>query len=193
MKKIGITGNIGSGKSLVCSIFEAIRTPVFYADKEAKLLYSKPEIFDRMVNYFGKSIYNTDKTIRPVVLAKKIFNQPQSLNFVNSIIHPSVHIRFNEWIQAYQSVAYILYEAAILYETGFDKEFDAIIVVTAPEPIRLERIMQRDHLTQKEVKIRMERQWPEEKKSSMADYIILNDGNSLLIPQVLKIHNQLTH
>lgn len=191
MKKIGITGNMGSGKSLVCSIFEVLHIPVFYADVEAKQLYSKADIFEKMVKYFGKSIYTSKKKIKPTVLAKKIFNHPESLELVNSIIHPEVRKRFDEWITINKSSPYILYEAAILYETGNDKAFDAIIVVTAPEHIRMERIVARDELSIKEIKSRMARQWTEELKVARADFIIRNDGKSLLIPQVLEIHKEL--
>lgn len=193
MKKIGITGNMGSGKSLVCSIFEVLHIPVFYADREAKLLYGKADIYEKMVKYFGKSIYNPDKKIKPTVLARKIFKRPEALEFVNSIIHPAVHIRFDEWILTNNSSPYILYEAAILFETGNDKLFDAVIVVTAPEHIRMERIEERDKLSVKEIKSRMARQWPEEMKTNRANFIIRNDGKTMVIPQVLKIHDQLVH
>jgi dephospho-CoA kinase len=193
MKKIGITGNMGSGKSLVCNIFEVLHIPVFYADREAKQLYGKAEIYEKMVKYFGKSIYNPDKKIKPTVLARKIFKRPEALEFVNSIIHPAVHIRFDEWILTNNSSPYILYEAAILFETGNDKLFDAVIVVTAPEHIRMERIEERDKLSVKEIKSRMARQWPEEMKTNRANFIIRNDGKTMVIPQVLKIHDQLVH
>jgi dephospho-CoA kinase len=188
MKKIGITGNIGSGKSLVCSIFEVLKVPVFFADKEAKKLYGNPDVYEKMVKYFGKSMYNSNKEIKTKVLAKKIFNQPEAMHFVNSVIHPALHHRFESWAADLQSKPYILYEAAILYETGYDKELDGMIVVTAPEHTRIERIMQRDKLSLKEIKSRIARQWPEEKKILLADFVIQNEGKSLLIPQVLKIH-----
>jgi len=191
MKKIGITGNIGSGKSMVCSIFEILEVPVFYADVEAKKLYEKPEIIAMMVKHFGKSIYHSDRTINTAALAKKLFNQNDNLDFVNSILHPAVHHRFEEWTTNFKSASYILYEAAILYETGYYKDFDAIILVTAPEELRIERILQRDKLSLKEIKSRMARQWSEDKKISRADFIIQNDGTQHLIPQILKLHRTL--
>lgn len=193
MKKIGITGNIGSGKTLVCSIFEAFQIPVFYADKEAKKIYSTPEIYKQMVSRFGKSVYNSDKTIKSAVLAKKLFNNNDHLHFVNEIIHPAVHHYFDEWLKSFESKPYILYEAAILIETGYYKDFDAIVLVTAPENTRIERILERDKTSLKDVYSRISRQMNEEKKMEFADFIIQNDGKKMLIPQVMNIHRLLTN
>ncbi|MFZ4464081.1 MAG: dephospho-CoA kinase [Bacteroidales bacterium] len=191
MKKIGITGNIGSGKSLVCSIFEQLKVPVFYADSEAKKLYSKADIYAQMTARFGTGIYQSDKSILPAKLGQIIFGDEEHRRFVTSILYPALHERYAEWLKENETADYILYEAAILFETGNNSLFDAMIVVDAPIAIRQQRVMLRDGSNEKEVLEKMKLQWSDERKACLADFVIRNDGKSLLIPQVMEIHRQL--
>ncbi len=192
MKKIGITGNIGSGKTTVCKIFEHLQVPIFYADTEAKKLYDRKDIRQSMINMFGKGIYKSDGKIDTLALASKIFNNEDQAVFVSGLLYPALRKVYDDWLITVQSKPYILYEAAILFETGFYKSFDAIIVVEAPLLIRLHRIQDRDQLSETKIRERMDRQWRDERKSAAADYLIRNDGKSFLIPQVLKLHKSFT-
>ena len=191
MIKVGITGNIGSGKSMVCSIFEQLKVPVFYADTEAKKLYSNPGIYAQMTARFGTGIYQSDKSILPAKLAQIIFGNEEHRRFVTSILYPALHERYAEWLIENETADYILYEAAILFETGNNSLFDAMIVVDAPIALRLQRVMLRDGSNEKDVLEKMNLQWSDEKKAGRADFVIRNDGKSLLIPQVMEIHRML--
>lgn len=191
MIKVAITGNMGSGKSIVCFLFERLKVPVFYADQEAKALYSRPDIYQKMRLYFGRSVYNKQKDIIASKLAKRIFNKPEDLSFVNNLIHPAVYERFEEWLKEHKDSKYILYEAAILFETKSESKFDKVILVSAPEFLRIERILSRDKTSLKAIKGRMEKQWPEEMKIAHSDFVITNDGKTMLLPQIFKIHKTL--
>lgn len=191
MKKIGITGNIGSGKSMVCSIFEQLKVPVFYADSEAKKLYNKTDIYTQMTARFGTGIYQSDKSILPAKLGQIIFGNEEHRRFVTSILYPALHERYAEWLKENETADYILYEAAILFETGNNSLFDAMIVVDAPLALRLKRVIQRDGSNEEQVRAKMRLQWSDEQKAALADFVIYNDGQNLLIPQVLCIHKKL--
>lgn len=193
MKKVGITGNIGSGKSLVCSVFEKLHIPIFYADQQAKMLYQETVVKNQMILHFGAKIYKKDGSLNKELLSEKIFHDPVAMKSVQQILYPALHLKYTDWLSLQASeTPYCLYEAAILFETGFNKNFDHIIFVSAPEILRLERVQKRDDSPEKEIKIRMDQQWPESKKTPYADFVILNDGSQMLIPQILRIHNQLT-
>lgn len=191
MIRVGITGNMGSGKTLVCSIFEHFNIPVFYADAEAKLLYAQPDVKRKMRAYFGGSVFDWKNKIVFSAIAKSIFKDPEALAFVNQLLHPAVHQRYHEWLLLQEKHPYSLYEAAILFETGKNKDFDSIIFVSAPENVRVERIMQRDKSTFENIKSRFETQWPEERKIPYSNFVIFNDGHHMLLPQVVSIHKQL--
>jgi dephospho-CoA kinase len=191
--KIGITGNMGSGKSLVCSLFEQLNIPVFYADDEAKNLYNEPQLILRMKKQFGKSIYLSNGELNKKKLSRLIFNNEDSMQFIRDLIYPELHKKFNEWAteKALQHYKYVLYEAALILENGFQKQFDKLVLVSAPEKLRIERIKERDKLSKKAIRARMNSQWPEEKKLALVDFVIVNDGNQMLIPQVIAIHKAL--
>ncbi len=193
MLKVGITGNMGSGKSLVCSLFEQMGVPVFYADEEAKSLYEEPLVQLQMKKNFGKSIYLSDGKLNKKKLSRLIFNDEVSMQFIRDLIYPELHKKFETWAveKALQQCPYVLYEAALILENGFQKQFDKLILVSAPEWLRIERIKERDKLSEKAISARMNNQWPEEKKLELADFIILNDGKQMLIPQVVEIHKVL--
>ena len=189
--KIGITGGIGSGKSLVCQIFKTLKVPVFEADKEAKeIIDSDPITRKALGELLGNGIFDPDGKINRHVMAGIIFNDQELLMKVNAIIHPAVRHRFNSW-HAEQKSRYIIQEAAILFESGVFRLMDMNIVVTAPEEMRIRRVMQRDGVTKEKVYERMKNQWPEEEKVMLADYIIRNDESQSLIQQVLEIHQKI--
>lgn len=192
MRKVGITGNIGSGKSLVCSIFEKLHIPVFYADQQAKFLYQDLGVKKQMILCFGSKIYMKNGTLNKDLLTDMIFHDSSAMKKLQEILYPALHNQFITWHHQYSAKSsYCLYEAAILFETGFYKNFDHLIFVSAPEHIRMDRVQKRDKLSEKDIRIRMDQQWPESKKIPYCDFIILNDGMQMLIPQVLRIHHQL--
>ncbi|MBK9733332.1 MAG: dephospho-CoA kinase [Chitinophagaceae bacterium] len=191
MLKIGITGGIGTGKTTVCHIFETLGIPVFYADDESKkMLEEDEEIAHSIKNVFGEDIYH-EKKLDKKALAAIVFNNPEKLAALNSITHPAVFRKFESWATQQKNVPYIIKEAALIFEAGADAFLDAVIVVASPEWLRIERVSQRDHSNESAIRSRMKNQWPEEKKIKRARFIIHNDEEQLIIPQVLSIHREL--
>lgn len=188
---IGITGGIGSGKSTVCELFKILGIPVFEADLASKkLINTNSEIKNGLIQLFGSKIYNTDKTINRKMLANLIFNDNLLLEQVNELIHPVVRTEYLNWLKQ-QNTAYIIHEAAILFESGFYKMMDYTILVTAPEEIRIERVIKRDNALPEIVRRRMEKQWPDEEKLKLASIELVNDNKNLIIPKILEIDNKL--
>jgi len=186
MKKIGITGGIGSGKSIIGKILSIKGFPVFYSDFEAKrIMLHDNKVVAEIKQIFGDEAY-LDKDINRNFLAGKIFNQPELKNRVNAIVHPAVRQAFEDFAKNHQNTL-VFNEAAILFETGGYKKFDSTILVIADKGLRLKRVMDRDNASTKSVKERMKNQWSDKKKADLADFIIENNENSLLVPQVEKI------
>ena len=191
MLKIGLTGNIGSGKSICSRIFSLLDVPVYNADIEAKKLYSYSKIKDKVIHLFGKEILTADE-IDKVKLSQIVFNDSVALEALNNVIHPEVKNDFDNWVNKQNAdIPYIIQEAAIIFESGFDNYFDKIIVVTAPIEIRIERITKRDKLTEREIRNRMSKQMTDELKALKADYLINNSGEELVIPQIIEIHTSI--
>jgi len=191
MYTVGLTGGIGSGKSLVAQIFSHLGIPVFNADTEAgKILEEDLHIQHQLAEWFGPDIYIDGRPDRPK-LARIIFNNAKMLSRVNELIHPRVLDRFLKWCSENQHKPYVIHEAAILFESGFYKHMNTTILVTAPERIRISRVKQRDKTTEKSIRQRMQNQWTDEQKSPLAGYIIQNDGEFPLLPRILEIHNKL--
>ena len=190
MKKVGITGNIGSGKSYVCKLFEALGIPVFYSDDETKKLYLIPSVKELIVNRFGQEVYFDDGTLNRKLLSYHLFKNEDAMRFIESVLYPALNQRFDQWC-GQQKSPYVLYESAILFEKNYGKYFDKIIFVSAPEDIRLQRVMQRDDCSEEHVRSRMRLQLSEDLKISNADYVICNDGTKAVEPQVLDINKQL--
>lgn len=189
MLRIGLTGGIGSGKSTVARIFETLGIPVYYADAEAKRMMDEDEILrEELIRHFGAETYQADKLNR-VYLAQHVFSDTERTALINSIIHPRTINHANEWMQL-QKTPYVIKEAALIFEAGAEKHLDKIIGVSSPETVRIERAMQRDGLTEEQVRARMSKQLPEEEKLKRCDYIIYNDGRQL-IPQVYELHQKL--
>ena len=193
MLKIGITGSIGSGKTTVCKVFEILCIKIYHADTEAKKFLSKESVKKKIKYLFGDSIFNKNGNIDNKILASIVFNDPHSLEKLNSIIHPLVKSDFDRWLKKHKKEKYILHEAAIIFESDFYKDFDAIITVSAPKDLRIKRVKQRDNITYQEIINRMKFQLSDEEKIIKADFVIYNDEQQLLIPQILKIHNELTN
>jgi len=192
MVRVGITGGIGSGKTTVAGIFKSLGIPVFHSDDEAKKCYSThPELRQRIVELIGSDAYDTDGKPNFTFIAKRIFTDAALLSQVNALIHPLVAQRFEAWCRENQNAAYVLKEAAILVETGAYKLLDALIVVSAPEDLRIERVMQRSGRGRDEVEARIRQQGSAEETIKQADFCIDNDGRKALIPQVLSIHTKL--
>ena len=188
---IGITGGIGSGKSTVCKIFKLLGVPVFEADSVAKeLLNTHSEIINGLTNLFGEGIYTENNLIDRKKLANIIFNDEVQFTKVNSLVHPIVRREFINWAKVNDS-KYVIHEAAILFESGFYKMMDFTILVSAPTSQRIERVIKRDRTTEMLVKDRINKQWSDEKKREIASFEIKNDNRSLIIPQIIKIDNQL--
>ncbi len=190
MLKVGLTGNIGSGKSTVAKIFNILGVPVYHADIEAKKFLFQNEIIRTLKNEFGESIIVNNQIDRNI-LASIVFNKNEALDFLNQLIHPLVKEDFDNWCKKQDSeTSYIILEAAILFESNFNQYVDKNILVAADQEIRLQRVIKRDKLQKEEVLKRMKNQWEEEKKAAFCDFIIKNNENDLIIPQVIEIHKK---
>lgn len=192
MLKIGITGNIGSGKTTVSKVFELLGIPVFYADYQAKKVMTEDAVLVKAIREnFGAEAYFADGSLNRKYLSGIVFNQETELKKLNALVHPAVFRAFEVWAEDYQHKKYVLKEAALLFESGSDQQCDRTIVVSAALDVRIQRVVQRDKISKTEVLRREEKQLPQAEKEVKADFIIHNDANVLVIPQVLKIHEQL--
>ncbi len=192
MLKVGITGGMGSGKTTVCKIFEALGIPVYYADDRAKwLMVHQPEVRKAILKLFGPEAYQDDQLNRAHI-AKIAFSAPEKLKQLNAIVHPAVFKDGQLWHESQQKVPYTLKEAALIFESGSYKTLDKVITVFAPKELRIQRIMKRDNSDRSAIEARMDKQMPEEEKIEKADFVIYNDGEHSLVRQVLYIHEQLT-
>jgi len=186
MKIIGVTGGIGSGKSMICKLFQCMGYPIFIADDVAKHIGSTENVQTQIKAAFGASICNTDGAIDKLLLGQLVFNNKDALTTLNDIIHPKVAEAFEAWQNTTKNT-FGVYEAAILFEKGFEKRCAFTILVTAPKELKVKRVQGRSALTQKDILARMENQWPDEKKRDLADYIVDNSGKKSLIEQVNQI------
>lgn len=188
---IGITGGIGSGKSLVCKVFRNLGIPVFEADAVAKNLYlTDRSLKEELVSIFGEAIYFPDGRVNKKYLASVIFSRTEALEQVNRLVHPRVRDAFRSWHKI-QTAPYVLHEAAILFESGFYRMMDATILVTAPDELRIQRIMKRDHITRELVLERMKHQWDDARKEKLADYTLCNDEEHPLLKQILDLDQKI--
>jgi dephospho-CoA kinase len=188
--QVGITGGIGSGKSLVCHIFKCFGVPVYDADGRAKSLMTSDQVLvNQIKTAFGQKVYHNDGTLDRSFLSKATFGNPERLAILNGFVHPRVAEDYKAWLSNHQDSRYVLREAALLYEVGADRSIDRMIVVSAPEELRIHRVLRRDkHRTKEDVQLIIKSQWPEENKLKRADHIIYNDDKNMVIPQVLQLH-----
>ncbi len=188
MIKIGVTGGIGSGKSTVCAIFASLDIPIFEADLEARRLQDNDSfIRQQIIKLLGKESYSSEGIMDRKYVASKIFSDKSLLTQMNEIVHPAVRELFHKWVLKNQEFPYVIYEAAILFESKTISDFDQIILVVADQPLKIKRIIARDSITEEQVKLRMSNQMLDRDKIKLADYIIDNNDLELLYPQILKI------
>ncbi|MFA5575296.1 MAG: dephospho-CoA kinase [Brumimicrobium sp.] len=188
---IGLTGGIGSGKTFVGKFIMNLDFPFFNSDKEAKkIMIENKEVIEQIKQVFGEKAYQ-DGSLNREYLAEQIFHNPKLKKKMNAIVHPAVHKAFDEFCKIHSDKKAVFNEAAILFETGRYKDFDYNILVVAPEETRIERVMKRDNTTKEEVLSRINNQWDDNKKADLADYIIINDGERAIKPQIEDIFSEL--
>jgi len=192
MLKVAITGNIGTGKTTVCKVFESLGIDVYYADPEARKFYRDKQVIKSVRQLFGNSIFDEQGLLIPSELASLVFNDPIKLRQLNAIIHPLVLEDFLQWADQRKDAKYILYESALLFESGFYRHFDRSIVVTAPLAQAKMRVIMRDDISEHDFESRRSKQMPQEEKIKLADIVLENDEKSPLIPRVIALHQELS-
>ena len=189
MLKIGLTGGIGSGKSVVAQMFAVLGIPVFYADEASKkLMVEDEQLKSAIKHHFGESAY-IEGILNRKFLANIVFNDAEKLTLLNSLVHPATLADASEWMQK-QHAAYSIKEAALIFESGSNKSLDYVIGVDTPEEVRIKRVMARDNVSASQVKERMNTQMDEREKLRLCDYVIVNNEHQLIIPQVLALHEK---
>lgn len=192
MLKTALTGNIGSGKTTVSKVFAVLGVPVYNADENARIFLFSEGMNKPLAEVFGNDIMDKQGLPDRMKLASLVFNDGDLLKKLNAIIHPVVMKDFGEWSGQYESHPYVLLESAIIFENELEKLFDRVILVTAPEEQRISRVMKREQCSRDQVTERIKNQLPEKMKETLSDFIINNDDNTLVIPQVLDIHKILS-
>lgn len=191
MIKVAVTGGIGSGKTTVCEVFKQLGIPVFNADEVAKqLMHTDKNIVSGIKKLLGNESYSAKGILERTLIAQKIFNNSSLLKQMNALVHPAVREAFQKWASQ-QMAPYVIQEVAILFENHQETSFDSIIAVTAPLEVKLKRVMQRDKVDRQKVLDRMKNQLPDEYKTEKSHFVIVNDGETLLLPQIIKIHQKL--
>ena len=187
MIRIGLTGGIGSGKTTVAKIFEVLGIPVYYSDTATRQLMNEdPELRKIIEANFGKDSY-TENILNRSYIASIVFNDAGKLELLNSLTHPATILHARQWMQQQRS-PYVIKEAALIFESGSAADLDYVIGVYAPLPLRIKRAMERDGVSSEEVMKRMKRQINEDIKMKLCDFVITNDENELVIPQVVNLH-----
>lgn len=190
MKKIGITGHIGSGKTTICRVFEHLGIPIYYSDIQAKASYKTDFIKSQMHLIYGDKIFNSTQEIDLKKLSEIVFQCPSEMEKVNKIVHPYIEQDFLLWSQQ-QNSPYVLFESALIYSANLKISFNEIIFVNTPLEELIKRVQIRNKLTIEEVKQRLAHQQISEEKIQSSKYIINNPDNVLVLPQILKIDSQL--
>lgn len=188
---VGLTGGIGSGKTTVARLFETMGCSIYNSDEKAKELYYNDSVKKQVINLLGNKAYLNEYEINKEYISKKIFSNTQLLQQINKIIHPAVKEDFIQFQSKHSPETLIIKETALLFETGIYKELDYSILVTAPVWLKIERVIKRNKVTKEDVEKRMLSQWSDERKTPLANFIIVNDNSQALIPQVLQILKKL--
>ncbi|MBS1975784.1 MAG: dephospho-CoA kinase [Bacteroidetes bacterium] len=190
--QIGVTGGIGAGKSIICRIFQSFGVPVYDADGRAKELMTTDGILvNQIKKEFGELSYRGDGSLDRSHLGKATFGHPERLSVLNALVHPQVAADYQSWLHLQIGRKYVVREAALLFEAGATIGLDKIIVVAAPEELRIRRVLARDsHRTLEDVRAILKNQWPQEEKIRKADFVIYNDETQMILPQVLQLHSQ---
>ena len=192
MKCIGLTGGIGSGKTTVARIFSMLNVPVYNSDEAGRNISNiDPLVKNTIKEQFGADVFDQNENLNREKLSAIVFNDSSALAKLNAIIHPAVAQDFNMWC-AKQSSPFVIKETAILFEHGLDKHLDGVIVVEAPDELRIKRVMHRNGITEDAVRQRIQQQLPQDELISRADWVIHNNEEQLLIPQVLEIYSRIT-
>lgn len=190
MYRVGVTGGIGSGKTLVCSVLKKLGAAVYHADDKARsLMNSDAGLKSGITALFGKEVYR-DECLNSAYLADLVFRNAVLLSQLNKLVHPVVRQDFDHWVQKQSGSPYVVEEAAILFESGASREMDLSVLVSAPEEVRIKRVMERDGVSREKVIMRMKNQMDEDKKMKLAGHLIYNDGEKMLLPQVVELHNK---
>ncbi len=191
MKTIAITGNIGSGKSVISEMFTVLKVPVFNADTEAKKLYERSDVLLRVREIFGNAVFDSDANLQLKVLSQIVFKDPIKLSKLNALLHPLTLQAFASWCESKKQFPLVGLESAIIFESNIAHLFDYTLHVSAPEAVCLKRVVNRDNTTDDLAKERMRNQWSDVKKSQLADFVIKNDESCLVIPQVFQLFSKL--
>jgi len=192
MLKVGITGGMGSGKSTVCNILKNLGVPVFSSDDVGKMLLNNDDYLKSQIKKkFDSDMYTSSGTIDRERMARLVFNNPDELKKLNELVHPRVKAEFDSWCKKNEKKPYVVKEAAILFETDHHKELDKMVTVFCPKEERIRRIIKRDEVTKESVEKRMLHQYSDAERNALADFIIMNDGNEELLPQVKELHELL--
>jgi len=186
IKVIGLTGGIGSGKTTIANYFNEMGVPVYIADDGARNVMKSDDIIEKIKTSFGEALFENN-ILNRAKLAEIVFNDKDKLAELNAIVHPAVKKDFEVWLLQHKSYQYVIYEAAILFESGRYKECDLIITVTAPEEVRIERVLKRDNTTREQVLSRMKMQWNDENRISRSNFVINNDNLKNAKEEVVKI------
>jgi dephospho-CoA kinase len=188
--RIGLTGGIGSGKSTVAKVFEVLGIPVYYADEAARhIMNADPLLREQLIQHFGSGAYDNGILNRKY-LAGIVFNDPAKLELLNSLVHPATIRDGEQWMQQ-QITPYAVKEAALIFESGSQSQLDYVIGVSAPDALRIHRTMQRDHITRDDVIARMNKQVKQVIKMRLCDFVVVNDEQSAVMPQVMSLHEEL--
>ncbi len=192
MKNIGLTGGIGSGKSYIAKVFEALDIPVFYADNEAKKILNEPQIIINVSEVLQTNIIDPATGLADrKKIASIVFNDPEKLKLLNQIIHPAVEQNFIIWCANHAQKKYVIKEAAILFESGSYKKLDGVICVVSPLELRLKRLAVRDNEPEAEILKRISNQWSDEQRIALSNWVIHNDEQSPVLSQVLLVHQKI--
>lgn len=190
--KVGITGGIGSGKSMICRVFACLGVPIYDADTRARWMMNNHQALKKeVIAEFGAEAYDSNGQLNRPYMAQLVFNDSNKVKALNALVHPKVGQDFVEWAEAYPNAPYLLKEAALMFESGSSKALDYVITVFAPNDVRIRRVLQRDpHRSEAQVKAIFGKQLAEEEKIKRADFVVYNDDQQMVLPQVIRLHEQ---